>query len=403
MVRDLGAAEELAHNVLVAALEQWPASRIPQNPGAWLTAAKHRAIDLLRRNQLAQRKHEELGRETEAKQAAAVAELQQAMDDDFGDDLLRLIFMACHPVLSTEARIALTLRLLGGLTTEEIERAFLVQEVTVAQRIVRAKRTLSEKRVPFEAPRSRYKLEAALAACHARAHTAEETDWARITDLYAELGRLRPSPIVEFNRAVAVGIAHGPLAGPEIVDKPAGEPSLRHYHLLPSVRGDLLFKLARYAEAHAEFERAPLHSLRTSASGAYYWSGQTRLRIRQNDISHGRIRSWHMIKPVHLVHLVIQRAPHNQPHHQLDALRPAFAHVLNVRYVRQALRVVREPVKELLVPFFVDQAAAFTMDLVRHAAGPEDHHAHVLVVLLDGFADGAAEREAALPAGRRIR
>jgi RNA polymerase sigma factor (sigma-70 family) len=371
IVRDLGVAEELAQDALVAALEQWPVSGIPQNPGAWLTtAAKHRAFDLLRRNQLLERKHEELSREAEVKQAAAVAELDEAMDDDFGDDLLRLIFMACHPVLSTEARIALTLRLLGGLTTEEIARAFLVQEATIAQRIVRAKRTLAEKRVPFEAPRGnelparlssvleviylifnegysatagddwvrpalcedalrlgrvlaellprepevhglvalmeihasrlgarvnaagepilllnqnranwdhllirrglaalerserlgsvrgRYTLEAALAACHARARTPEETDWPRIANLYAELSSLKPSPVVELNRAVAIGMAYGPHAGLEIVDKLVPEPSLRQYHLLPSVRGDLLFKLGRYAEARAEFERA---------------------------------------------------------------------------------------------------------------------------------------------------
>jgi RNA polymerase sigma factor (sigma-70 family) len=371
MVRDLGIAEELAQDALVAALEQWPVSGIPQNPGAWLTAAaKHRAIDLLRRKQLFEQKHEELGREAEAKQAAAVAEQDEAMDDDFGDDLLHLIFMACHPVLSTEARIALTLRLLGGLTTEEIARAFLVPEATIAQRIVRAKRTLAEKRVPFEAPRGneltarlssvlevmylifnegysatagddwvrpalcedalrlgrvlaeliprepevhglvalmeiqasrlgarvnaagepilllnqnrahwdqllirrglaaleraerlgsargRYTLEAALAACHARARTPEETDWPRIANLYAELSSLKPSPVVELNRAVAVGMAYGPQAGLEIVDKLLPEPSLKQYHLLPSVRGDLLFKLGRYGEARAEFERA---------------------------------------------------------------------------------------------------------------------------------------------------
>jgi RNA polymerase sigma factor (sigma-70 family) len=371
IVRDLGVAEELAQDALVAALEQWPVSGIPQNPGAWLTAAaKHRAIDLLRRNQLLQHKHEELSREAEAKQVAAVAELDEAMDDDFGDDLLRVIFMACHPVLSTEARIALTLRLLGGLTTEEIARAFLVPAATIAQRIVRAKRTLAEKRVPFEAPRGnelaarllsvleviylifnegysatagddwvrpalcedalrlgrvlaellprepevhglvalmeiqasrlgarvnaagepvlllnqnranwdqllirrglaaleraerlgsargRYALEADLAACHARARTPQETDWARIANLYAELSSLKPSPVVELNRAVAIGMAYGPQAGLEIVNKLLAEPSLQHYHLLPSVRGDLLFKLDRYAEARAEFERA---------------------------------------------------------------------------------------------------------------------------------------------------
>jgi RNA polymerase sigma factor (sigma-70 family) len=371
IVRDLGVAEELAQDALVTALEQWPVSGIPQNPGAWLTtAAKHRAIDLLRRNELLQQKHEELGREAEAKQAAAVAELDEAMDDNFGDDLLRLIFMACHPVLSTEARITLTLRLLGGLTTDEIARAFLAQEKTIAQRIVRAKRTLSEKQVPFEAPRGnelaarlspvleviylifnegysatagddwvrpalcedalrlgrilaelvprdpevhglvalmeiqasrlrarvnaagepilllnqnrarwdqllirrglaaldraerlggargRYTLEAALAACHARAGTPEQTDWVRIANLYAELGKFNPSPVVELNRAVAIGMAFGPEAGLEIVDKLLPEPSLRQYHLLPSVRGDLLFKLGRYAEARAVFERA---------------------------------------------------------------------------------------------------------------------------------------------------
>jgi RNA polymerase sigma factor (sigma-70 family) len=371
IVRDLGVAEELAQDALVAALEQWPVSGIPQNPGAWLTAAaRNRAIDVQRRNQLFEQKHEELSREAEAKQAAAVAELDEAMDDNFGDDLLRLIFMACHPVLSSEARIALTLRLLGGLTTEEIARAFLVQEATVAQRIVRAKRTLAEKRVPFEAPRGaertarlssvleviylifnegysatagddwvrpglcedalclgrvlaelvpqepevhglvalmeihasrlaarvnaagepvlllnqnrakwdqllirrglaaleraeklqdargRYTLEAALVACHARARTPEETDWQRIANLYTELVGLSLSPVVELNRAVAVGMAYGPQAGLEIVDRLLPEPSLKQYHLLPSVRGDLLFKLGRYAEARAEFERA---------------------------------------------------------------------------------------------------------------------------------------------------
>jgi RNA polymerase sigma factor (sigma-70 family) len=393
IVRDLGIAEELAQDALVAALEQWPVSGIPQNPGAWLTAAaKHRAIDLLRRNQLLERKHEELGREAAVKQAAAVTELDEAMDDHFGDDLLRLIFMACHPVLSTEARIALTLRLLGGLTTEEIARAFLAPEATIAQRIVRAKRTLAEKRVAFEAPRGteltarvssvleviylifnegysatagddwmrptlceealrlgrvlaellpqepdvhglvalmeihasrlgarvnaagepvlllnqnranwdqllirrglaaleraerlgstrgRYTLEASLAACHARARTPEETDWPRIANLYAELARLKPSPVVELNRAVAVGMAYGPQAGLEIVDKLLPEPSLRQYHLLPSVRGDLLFKLGRYAEASAEFGRA--------ASLTRNERERQMLRDRANDCRH---------------------------------------------------------------------------------------------------------------------
>jgi RNA polymerase sigma-70 factor (ECF subfamily) len=375
VVRDVGVAEELAQDALVAALQQWPESGVPQNPGAWLTAtAKHRAIDLLRRNKLAERKHEELGREIEAQRDATTEDLDTAMDDDIGDDLLRLVFTACHPVLSTEARVALTLRLLGGLTTEEIARAFLVPEATVAQRIVRAKRTLAEKRVPFEVPRGaelvqrlssvldviylvfnegytataggdwmrpalcedalrlgrilaelapqepevhglvalmeiqssrararvspsgdpillldqnralwdqlllrrglaaleraekgakdpggargRYALQAAIAACHARALTAGATDWTRIVELYGELGRLTPSPIVELNRAVAVAMAFGPAAGLELVDALTSEPSLRDYHLLPSVRGDLLFKLGRFDEARVEFERA---------------------------------------------------------------------------------------------------------------------------------------------------
>jgi RNA polymerase sigma-70 factor, ECF subfamily len=370
VVRDVGLAEELAQDALVAALEQWPASGVPDNPGAWLmAAAKHRALDTLRRRTMLGRKHEELARELEALERT-VPDFGAALDDPVGDDLLRLIFTACHPVLSTEARVALTLRLLGGLTTDEIARAFLVPEPTVAQRIVRAKRTLAEARVPFETPRGAelaarlssvlevvylifnegyaatagddwvrpalceealrlgrvlaglaprepeahglvalmeiqasrlrarvgpsgapvllldqnrvrwdqllirrglaaleraekladapgpYALQAAIAACHARARTAEETDWARIAALYAALAEASPSPVVELNRAVATAMASGPAAGLELVDALAGEPSLRSYHLLPSVRGDLLAKLGRFDEARDEFERA---------------------------------------------------------------------------------------------------------------------------------------------------
>jgi RNA polymerase sigma factor (sigma-70 family) len=371
MVRDVGLAEELAQDALVAALQQWPESGIPDNPGAWLMAtAKNRAIDFFRRNKRLERKHEELGRELQAQQEMAVPDFNAALDDDIGDDLLRLVFTACHPVLSSEARVALTLRLLGGLTTEEIARAFLVPEPTVAQRIVRAKRTLSEARVPFEVPRgpelsarlssvleviyltfnegysatagedwmrpalcedalrlgrilaelvpnepevhslvalmeiqaSRagarvgpsgepillleqnrahwdqllihrglaalqraeklggalgpYALQAAIAACHGRARTAAETDWRRIAALYEALAQLTPSPIVELNRAVALAMAFGPASGLELIETLASEPSLKAYHLLPSVRGDFLFKLSRFAEAQAEFERA---------------------------------------------------------------------------------------------------------------------------------------------------
>jgi len=371
MVRDVGLAEELAQDALVAALERWPESGVPDNPGAWLMAtAKHRAIDRLRRGKRLERKHEELGRELEARQEMAVADFEAAIDDDIGDDLLRLMFTACHPVLSTEARVALTLRLLGGLTTEEIARAFLVPESTVAQRIVRAKRTLAEARVPFQVPRGAelaarlssvlgvlylvfnegysatagddwmrpalcedalrlgrilaelmpsepevhglvalmeiqasrvrarvgpsgepvllldqdrarwdhvlvrrglaaleraealggalgpYTLQAAIAACHGRARTAAETDWPRIAALYGALAQLAPSPVVELNRAVAVAMAFGPAAGLELVDALTAEPSLEAYHLLPSVRGDLLARLGRLAEARAEFERA---------------------------------------------------------------------------------------------------------------------------------------------------
>ena len=369
MVRDVAIAEDLAHDALVTALEQWPVEGIPRNPGAWLTAAaKRRAIDLFRRSKMLDRKHGELGYELESGQA--VPDLDAALDDDIGDDLLRLIFTACHPVLSMEARVALTLRLLGGLTTDEIARAFLVPEPTIAQRIVRAKKTLARARVPFEVPRgddraarladvlgviylifnegysatagadwmrpglcedalrlgrvlaelapdepevhglvalmeiqaSRakarvgpggepillldqnrarwdylliqrglaalaragraggaagpYALQAAIAACHARARSAAETDWIRIVALYDQLATVTPSPIVDLNRAVAVGMAFGAAAGLAAVDPLRADPALASYHLLPSVRGDLLMKLERHAEAGAEFERA---------------------------------------------------------------------------------------------------------------------------------------------------
>ncbi len=371
IVRDVGLAEELAQDALVAALQQWPESGIPDNPGAWLMAtAKHRAIDHFRRNARIERKHEELGRELQAQQELAVPDFDAALDDAVGDDLLRLVFIACHPVLSTEGRVALTLRLLGGLTTDEIARAFLTAEPTVAQRIVRAKRTLAEAGVPFEVPRAAelaarlssvleviylifnegysatagddwmrpalceealrlgrilaelapnepevhglvalmeiqssrararvnssgepillleqnraqwdqlliqrglaaleraeklggrqgpYALQAAITACHARAMRPEETDWARIVSLYDALAQVTPSPIVELNRAVAVGMAFGPAAGLAVVDALMGETSLASYHLLPSVRGDLLKKLGRFEDARAEFERA---------------------------------------------------------------------------------------------------------------------------------------------------
>jgi RNA polymerase sigma factor (sigma-70 family) len=399
IVRDVGVAEDLAQDALVAALEQWPQAGVPDNPGAWLmAAAKHRAIDHFRRNTRLERKHEELGRENVIQKIGArevragedqMKDLEAAFDDDVGDDLLRLMFVACHPVLSTEARVALTLRLLGGLTTDEIARAFLVPEPTIAQRIVRAKRTLAEARVPFEVPRgdelaarlssvlaviylvfnegysatagddwmrptlceealrlgrvlaelapqepevhglvalmeiqasrSRarvgpsgepvllndqnrahwdqllirrglaaleraeklraenlaaenvrankprektpsvaqgpYALQAAIAACHARARTPEETAWPRIAMLYDALAQLTPSPVVELNRAVAVAMAFGPAEGLKLVDALTA-PSLENYHLLPSVRGDFLFKLNRFAEARVDFERA---------------------------------------------------------------------------------------------------------------------------------------------------
>jgi RNA polymerase sigma factor (sigma-70 family) len=370
IVRDVGLAEELAQDALVAALEQWPVTGVPRNPGAWLMGtAKHRAIDHWRRVKRIERKHEELGYALENQQESA-PDFDSAIDDTVGDDLLRLVFTACHPVLSPEARVALTLRLLGGLSTDEIARAFLVAEPTVAQRIVRAKRTLAEAQVPFEVPRgdelaarlssvlaviylifnegysatagddwirpslceealrlgrilaeltptepevhglvalmeiqasrskarvgpsgelirlfdqdrSRwdqllirrglaaleraekldgangpYALQAAIAACHARALTPSDTDWPRIAALYATLAQVAPSPVVDLNRAVAVGMAYGPEAGLKLVDVLASEPSLKSYHLLPSVRGDLLAKLDRLKEARAEFERA---------------------------------------------------------------------------------------------------------------------------------------------------
>jgi RNA polymerase sigma-70 factor, ECF subfamily len=370
VTRDVGLAEELAQDALVAALEEWPRTGVPNNPGAWLTAAaKHRAIDHFRRSRLVERKHPELGQELQVLERD-VPDFDAALDDDISDDLLRLMFTACHPVLSTEARAALTLRLLGGLTADEIARAFLVAEPTIAQRIVRAKRTLSEQRVPFEVPhgadcnerlssvleviylifnegyaatagedwmrpalceealrlgrilaglaplepevhglvalmeiqasrfaartradgepillldqnRARWDqllirrglaalalaeslggepgpcvLQAAIAACHARARVADDTDWPRIVALYGALARLTPSPVIELNRAVAVGMASGPAAGLELVDRLNTEPALKAYYLLPSVRGDLLAKLGRHSEARAEFERA---------------------------------------------------------------------------------------------------------------------------------------------------
>jgi RNA polymerase sigma factor (sigma-70 family) len=375
MVRDVGLAQELAQDALVVALETWPRTGVPDKPGAWLmAAAKNRALDYYRRTKLLERKHEELGRELEAEQEMAASDsaaaIDAAIDDDIGDDLLRLMFTACHPVLSTEARAALTLRVLGGLTTEEIARAFLVPEATIAQRIVRAKRTLAEARVPFEVPRAGdlsarlasvlevlylvfnegysatagddwmrpalcedamrlgrilaellpgepevhglvalmeiqasrapartgpsgepvllpdqdrarwdhllirrglaaleraqalsgtlgpYTLQAAIAACHARALTALETDWVRISALYDALAQIAPSPVVELNRAVAVSMAFGPAEGLALVDALTTEPLLKGYHLLPAVRGDLLAKLGRMDEARAEFERA---------------------------------------------------------------------------------------------------------------------------------------------------
>jgi RNA polymerase sigma factor (sigma-70 family) len=370
MVRDVGLAEDLAQDALVAALEQWPGEGIPRTPGAWLmAAAKHRAIDQFRRRKMLTEKHAALGHELEEAQQR-VPDFSTALDDDVGDDLLRLVFIACHPILSTEARVALTLRLLGGLTTDEIARAFLVPESTIAQRIVRAKRTLAKEQVRFDVPRGaerfarlssvlevlylifnegytatagddwtrpalcedalrlgrivaelapaeaevhglvalmeiqasrlrarigpsgepvllldqnrarwdrllirrgldaldraaklggppgQYELQASIAACHARALTPEQTDWAGIATLYEQLATVTPSPVVELNRAVAVGMAYGPQAGLDLVDQLLGDPSMRGYHLLPSVRGDLLVKVGRLDEAREEFERA---------------------------------------------------------------------------------------------------------------------------------------------------
>jgi RNA polymerase sigma-70 factor (ECF subfamily) len=374
ITHDVGAAEDLAHDALVAALEQWPSAGVPSNPGAWLMAtAKHRAIDLVRRRSLLDRKHSELGRELEEQQEKSVPDYVTALDDNIGDDLLRLIFTSCHPVLGTDAQLALTLRLIGGLTTTEIARAFLVPEPSIAQRIVRAKRTLADAHVPYEVPRGAelserlanvlqviylifnegysatagddwhrpalcedalrlgrilaqlapqepevhglaalmeiqasrtrarvsangepilmleqnrslwdqllihrgfaalaraeelsralgsfgtYTLQAAIAACHSRALTADATDWPRIAALYAALAHVAPSPIVELNRAVAVSMAEGPAAGLAILDAIADDPALKNYHLLPSVRADLLRKLGRLDEARAEFTRA---------------------------------------------------------------------------------------------------------------------------------------------------
>ncbi|KRB09467.1 RNA polymerase sigma factor [Lysobacter sp. Root690] len=371
MVRDVGLAEELAQDALVVALEKWPDSGVPDNPGAWLMqTAKNRAIDRLRRKKLLDRKHEEIGREIEASQDEVEDAFFDKLDDDIGDDLLRLVFISCHPVLSTEARLALTLRLLGGLTTDEIARAFLASEPTIAQRIVRAKRTLADAQVPFEVPRGEelaqrlssvleviylifnegysatagddwmrpglcedalrlgrilaglmpkeaevhglvalmeiqasrskartgpdgqpillldqdrarwdrmqiqrglsaleravqlsgsngpYALQAAIAACHARAATAQDTPWPRIAALYQQLALRTPSPVIELNRAVALSMAFGPAAGLQLVDTLLDEPSMKSYHLLPTVRGDLLFKLGRREEARIEFERA---------------------------------------------------------------------------------------------------------------------------------------------------
>jgi RNA polymerase sigma-70 factor (ECF subfamily) len=368
--RDIGVAEDLAQDALVAALEQWPREGIPRNPGAWLmTAAKRRALDRLRREKMADRNHAEIGRDLQAQQMVP-PDVESALDEDIGDDLLRLIFTACHPVLSSEARVALSLRLLGGLTTEEIACAYLLPEATIAQRIVRAKRTLAEKKIPFEVPRGEelaerlasvlgviylifnegysasagdnwlrpelcedalrlgrilaelmpkepevhglvalmeiqasraaarvspsgepillleqnrarwdqllirrglaaleraerlggargpYALQAAIAACHARARTAAETDWARIAGLYGVLADVMPSPVVELNRAMAVGMAFGPAAGLAVADALAASGLLEGYHRLPSVRADLLYKLGRVAEAREEFERA---------------------------------------------------------------------------------------------------------------------------------------------------
>jgi RNA polymerase sigma factor (sigma-70 family) len=371
MLRDVGLAEDFAQEALVAALERWPGAGIPDNPGAWLmTTAKRKALDLLRRRAMMGRKEDQIIHELELQMQRDEKDLDQAIDDDIADDLLRLVFISCHPVLSPEARVALTLRLLGGLSTPEIARAFMVPETTIAQRIVRAKKTLAQANVPFEVPRGAelaerlnsvlevlylifnegyaatagedwirpalcedalrlgrivaelaatepevhglvalmeiqasrlgartgpagqpillldqdrsrwdhvlilrglsaldraqaaggdlgpYALQAALAACHARARSADETDWMRIVSLYDTLMRQKPSPVVEVNRAVAISMAFGPAVGLELIDKLVSEPSLQNYHLLPSVRGDLLAKLGRFNEARREMERA---------------------------------------------------------------------------------------------------------------------------------------------------
>jgi RNA polymerase sigma factor (sigma-70 family) len=371
MVRDVGLAEELAQDAMVVALEKWPETGVPDNPGAWLMAtAKNRAIDRLRHTKRADKKHEQLGHAIDLGTKPAAQAIEEAADDDIGDDLLRLVFTCCHPVLSRESRVALTLRMLGGLTTEEIARAFLQPAPTIAQRIVRAKKTLADEQVPFEVPRATelperlagvleviylvfnegyaatagddwmrpalcedalrlgrilvglmprepevlgllalmeiqgsrsrarvapdgtpillleqnrarwdqgmirrglaaleraeglapergfYSLQAAIAACHARARTADATDWTRIAALYTALAERVPSPVIELNRAVAVGMAFGPELGLQLVDAIAGEPALAKYHPLPAVRGDLLEKLGRHAEARAEFARA---------------------------------------------------------------------------------------------------------------------------------------------------
>jgi RNA polymerase sigma-70 factor, ECF subfamily len=371
ITRDVGLAEDLAQDALLAALEKWPETGVPDNPGAWLMGtAKHRAIDAVRRRALHDRKEGEIVVEVEAQLERAVPDLDAQIDDHVGDDVLRLLFIACHPILSTDARVTLTLRLLGGLTTQEIARAFLAPEPTIAQRIVRAKKTLADAKIPFEVPRGQefderlasvlqvvylifnegysatsgdewvrpelcqdalrlgrilagltpdepevhglvalmaiqasrirarvgpkgepvllldqnraqwdrvliqvglaaldradrlrddpgaYHLQAALAACHARARRPEDTEWKRIVSLYEQLNELSPSPVIELNRAVAVGMAEGPAAGLAAVDALRSAKALKDYHLLPSVRGDLLAKLGRTEEARAEFTRA---------------------------------------------------------------------------------------------------------------------------------------------------